>query len=368
MSVVRATGRMLRDPLTRRSLQVLEDGQARSGAFVASPNFPVYRYAWLRDGAFCAVALDAAGERAAAAAFHRWTARSVLESRSLVESAIERLERGEVPPPEAMPPTRYTLEGAPEPKDGAEAWPNFQLDGYGIWLWSLGVHGGGGIRSDVREAAALVARYLQAGWTLKCFNCWEEDVEGGEHASTRGAIVAGLDAAAHVLGDDDCAQAAADVRADLLRRFVVNGRFRRGPADDRVDGSLLWLGVPFGVVPPTEPLVQETVAAVRRDLAPNGGVYRYLGDTYYGGGEWLLLASSLAWHAAVTGDASGWELAQAWVRAQADENGDLPEQVYTHAQDPAMIDPWLEQWGRVATPLLWSHAMYVIAEAAAVAA
>jgi hypothetical protein len=31
-----------------------------------------------------------------------------------------------------------------------------------------------------------------------------------------------------------------------------------------------------------------------------------------------------------------------------------------------MIEPWVRRWGPVATPLLWSHAMFVIAEAARV--
>ncbi len=49
------------DAIARRSVEVLNEGQARSGAFVASPNFPTYHYAWLRDGAFCAHALDVVG-------------------------------------------------------------------------------------------------------------------------------------------------------------------------------------------------------------------------------------------------------------------------------------------------------------------
>jgi hypothetical protein len=34
------------------------------------------------------------------------------------------------------------------------------------------------------------------------------------------------------------------------------------------------------------------------------------------------------------------------------------------AQDPGMLEPRVCRWGPVATPLLWSHAMFVIAEAA----
>ena len=30
-----------------------------------------------------------------------------------------------------------------------------------------------------------------------------------------------------------------------------------------------------------------------------------------------------------------------------------------------MVQPWVRRWGPAATPLLWSHAMYLIAEAAA---
>jgi len=112
-------------------------------------------------------------------------------------------------------------------------------------------------------------------------------------------------------------------------------------------------------------LDSRTIAAIKSDLVgPSGGVYRYLGDSYYGGGEWLLLASSLAWHEAVAGDPAESAALNGWVRAQATAERDLPEQVTSRAQDPAMVEPWLERWGAVANPLLWSHAMYLVAEAA----
>lgn len=354
------------DVVARRSIAVLEEGQARSGAFVASPSFPVYRYAWLRDGAFCAHALELVGKPDAARAFHDWVAQSVELHRGMVESAIARIEDGETPPPEAMPPARYTLDGGLEHPE-EEPWPNFQVDGYGMWLWSLAEHRDGAVLSDERaRTVELVARYLRASWALRCFNCWEE-LDGGEHTSTLGAVVAGLEAAARLLDSPEWEVAADRVRSALLERFVTEGRFRRGPEDDRVDGSLLWLAVPFGVLPASDPAIEATVEAVRTDLAAGGGVYRYLGDSYYGGGEWLLLTSSLAWHDAVAGNLDASESAQEWVRAQARENGDLPEQVGGRAQQPEMVEPWTRRWGPVATPLLWSHAMYLIAEIAALA-
>jgi GH15 family glucan-1,4-alpha-glucosidase len=115
-----------------------------------------------------------------------------------------------------------------------------------------------------------------------------------------------------------------------------------------------------------EPIYEATVEGVRQELlCPDGGVYRYRGDTYYGGGEWILLTCSLAWHEARTGNLDGVAPLREWVRQTARPNGDLPEQVSNHAQEPGMIAPWVARWGPVATPLLWSHAMYLIMEDAA---
>lgn len=353
------------DPLGRHSLEVLRSGQAPSGALVACPAFDVYRYAWLRDGAFCAHALDVMGARDAARGWHDWVLASIEGNRQLVESATASVAGGRTPAPSAMPPARFTLDGRLEKPDEEEPWPNFQIDGYGMWLWALEKHlAGEPLPRSFEPTVELVAEYLRAVWPLECFNCWEE-LDGGIHASTLAAVYAGLCAAARLAGDERWAAEAESVRAFLLAHLVRDGRFRRGPDDPRLDGSLLWLGVPFGVVPLDHPALQATVDAVRRELSgPEGGVYRYRGDTYYGGGEWLLLTSSLAWHDAIAGNVDGFERAQAWVRAQALPNGDLPEQVPTRAQDPSMVGPWERKWGTVAAPLLWSHAMYLIAEAA----
>jgi GH15 family glucan-1,4-alpha-glucosidase len=350
------------DLIVRRSVEVLKQGQAPSGAFVASPAFPTYDYAWLRDGAFCAYALELFDESDAAASFHAWVARSIEGHRPMFEHAIARIDAGHPPSADEMPPARYTLDGSLEQTDGDEPWPNFQVDGYGMWLWALADRVGGPVDEALRSSIELAARYVRATAPLKSYSCWEE-FDGGEHASTLGAAIAGLEAAALLLDEQAWADEAELVRTRLLGRFVREGRFMRGAEDERVDGSLLWLGVPFRVLPLDDPRLDATVEAVRHDLhRPGGGVYRYLGDTYYGGGEWILLACSLAWYDAVRGNTGSLPAVREWVRAQAQSNGDLPEQVSDNAQTPGMIAPWVERWGPVATPLLWSHAMYLIME------
>ncbi len=84
-----------------------------------------------------------------------------------------------------------------------------------------------------------------------------------------------------------------------------------------------------------------------------------LGDTYYGGGEWLLLAALLGWHQARTGRGTEALAELEWVARHATPEGDLPEQVNDHLLAPDAEAHVARRWGPVATPLLWSHAMYL---------
>ena len=65
--------------LRQRSVEIIKAGQSPSGAYIACPTFPVYGFAWLRDGSFVADAMSRAGEVESAEAFFDWAARIVLE-------------------------------------------------------------------------------------------------------------------------------------------------------------------------------------------------------------------------------------------------------------------------------------------------
>ena len=71
-------------------------------------------------------------------------------------------------------PVRYTLEG----EESQEEWWEFQLDGYGTWLWALNQHQKQNpewqLSKGLLEASELVADYLTELWSLPCYDCWEE--------------------------------------------------------------------------------------------------------------------------------------------------------------------------------------------------
>ncbi|HEY8653788.1 MAG TPA: glycoside hydrolase family 15 protein [Dermatophilaceae bacterium] len=347
------------DPLIAASIRVLADGQSRSGAFIASPNFPQYGFAWLRDGAYCALAMDAVGERASSRAFHRWTAGVIDDQRTRILDIVGRLRVGEAFDRVEMLPTRYTLSGQAE-NEPQDAWPNFQLDGYGTWLFALHSHLGGADPAAYRPAVALAAEYVAASWELPCYDYWEEFGDQ-RHTSTLAAIAAGLRAASRMLDRPDLDETADAVLHFIQTTCVSGGSFVKGPKDDRLDASLISLATPFGLINELDPTLLATVEGIRTSLAsPSGGIRRYLGDSYYGGNPWLLLTSWLGWHDRLQGNAIGHSHARNWVRAHQGHSGWLPEQILDEAQDPSAVQPWVDRWGPVANPLLWSHAKYLL--------
>lgn len=343
--------------LFTRSIAVILEHQSPGGAYVACPNFPTYHYCWFRDGSFTAYAMDLAGRPESAACFHDWAAQAVNQREAVIHRAIARAAAGLPLEGSDILHTRYRLDGE---EGSTQEWPNFQLDGFGTWLWALEQHlarrkqppAAGWIR-----AAGLVADYLQALWRQPCYDCWEEFPDK-VHPHTLAAIYAGLGACSRLDGCDRSA-VQAEIRDFLLGQAVYDGHFVKFTGSYTVDASLLGLAVPYGVVPPDDPRMLETVRRIESSLR-RGGVHRYPTDTYYGGGEWVLLAAWLGWYYVELGEKARAGELLAWVEAQAAVNGDLPEQAPASLIDANMYKPWVDLWGPIASPLLWSHAQYII--------
>jgi len=348
-------------PLISRSIEVIKDGQAATGAYLASPTFPTYQYSWFRDGAFIADAMSRVGEIASAEGFFGWCNRILTDRRDQILDLVARGERDveDVALTEHLH-TRYTVDG----EESGTEWQDFQLDGYGTWLWALDRHTlrHNGDRAAFTEGAELTVRYLCVFWASPFYDWWEENGHR-RHPSSLAPIRRGLLAASDWPELDPALRARAAAVAGEIAELIEAEGVRDGHlikyfGSEEVDASLIACITPFSLYPPDDPVATATIERIESELT-RGGVYRFLDDTYYGGGEWILLAAFLGWHHAVTGNLTrAMELAD-WIAAQADGALNLPEQVDTHALHPERVAEWVERWGPSASPLLWSHAMYL---------
>ncbi|MCC6803217.1 MAG: glycoside hydrolase family 15 protein [Anaerolineae bacterium] len=366
----------LRDKIFRRSQQVILENQQPGGGYLACPNMPDYNFSWFRDGAFIAYALtidglhapiqrpnDVAAQWDSALRFHDWCARMINDRAEALERTIERATRGEPPVLADTINARYTAGGVP----GPDGWPEFQLDGPAVWLWSLAKY------AEVcrmkrplpviwETAIERAARYLAALWQTPCYDCWEE--RGSDiHVSTLAAIYAGLGAAQSLVPRLDYVEVREAIRRLILTEGMTPSReLAKSLHLDMFDANLLFAALPgFGLLAPDDPLMLRTVARIERDLLAEGhGVHRHREDTYYGGGAWVLLGLWLAWYDQQVGRNAEAERLFAWAEAHADADGNLPEQVNDAMLDTRCYDGWVEQRGVIASPLLWTHAKYLL--------
>ncbi|MFD2840726.1 glycoside hydrolase family 15 protein [Populibacterium corticicola] len=358
------------DFLIQHSAEVIRGFQEPDGAYPASPTFSAYKgYSWLRDGSFIAEGMSRFGDVNSVDNFHNWVNATLSGRREQVDDLVARHQAGQDIPLADMLPTRFTFDG----RDGSDPWWDFQTDGYGMWLWQVGEHVTRHGVDPTQWAAGLAVAFDFAAefWQTNCYDWWEEHSEC-VHTSTLGALFAGFEAVARgsLLDAERTARSvelAAAVREFVLAKATVTGRAQDPSAphlakwvgSEAVDASLAACVVPFGIVDIDSSLGHNTIDAVERDLSVDGGVHRFRADVFYGGGQWLLLSCLVGWNKAVAGDVADAARYLAWVAEQARANGDMPEQVDNHLNHPEHEAEWIEKWGTVATPLLWSHGMFL---------
>lgn len=354
--------------LYRRSIEIILENQSASGSYIASPNFPTYHYCWFRDGSFIAYAMDLAGQHESAQRFHQWVADRVNERRDLVRTGLAKAYSGQKLTDSEILHTRYRLDGRDgEPGD----WPNFQLDGFGTWLWALNEHQKHHpkvqLSQSMLDAAELVADYLCGLWSLPCYDCWEEFPDH-VHPHTLAAIYGGLQAHTELTGRVHTL-VTESIRSQLLAGAQEFGHFVKFPGSPDVDASLLGLCIPYSVVELEDPIMLRTVEQIELTILRDGGLHRYAEDSYFGGGEWILLTAWLGWYySELAGKQQDWKPALdlkiqtclEWIEAHVGTNQSLPEQVAEHLNHPSYYSTWVDRWGEIASPLLWSHANYII--------
>jgi GH15 family glucan-1,4-alpha-glucosidase len=256
-------------------------------------------------------------------------------------------------------PTRYMLDG----NECSDEWPNFQLDGYGTWLWTLSEHikltENNHLINKYKNSIKIAIDYLSNFWNYPNFDCWQENGER-VHTATLASIYGGLKAINEYIKDENVEETVKVIKQYVLDNCLEDGRLKKCIDLAAIDANLLWTAIPFKLFEVNDLIIEKTVKAIEDNLVHNGGVHRYPEDTYYGGGEWIVLSAWLGLYYCQVKELDKAKEMLAWIESKANNKGELAEQSLEHVNNKNYISKWKSLWGEVASPVLWSHAMYLI--------
>lgn len=260
-----------------------------------------YRYCWLRDATFSLMALNSVGFEAEAVAWRDWLLRAVAGDPSGLQimyspSGNRRL-------------TEETLgwltgyEGSQPVRVGNAAHDQFQLDVFGEVFDALYQSAVDGmvVETNTWSLVRHLVDYVAAHWREPDDGIWE--VRGGRRHFTHSKVMAwvavdraialvehvGIDAANkdqsahHRPIDMEAWHELRDaIKADVLTHGVDdNGAFVQSYGSSDFDASLLLVAL-VGFLPPDDPHVCATVAAIENNLMVDGFVKRYLATGHDG--------------------------------------------------------------------------------------
>jgi GH15 family glucan-1,4-alpha-glucosidase len=300
---------VLRSLLTLKALAHWETGGIVAAATTSLPeqlggprNWD-YRFCWLRDATFTLYALIGAGILDEAKAWHEWLLRAVAGSPDDLQivygvAGERRLQEYEIP---WLP----GYEGSAPVRIGNGAVGQLQLDVYGEVLDAFYVARRAGLStSDATWALECnLILHLETIWREPDEGIWE--VRGGRRHFTHSKVMAwvAFDRAVRSIEEfrlDGPLERWREVRAAIHAEVCARGydanesTFVQSFGDTTLDASLLLIPI-VGFLPPEDPRVQGTVAAIERRLLRDGFVLRYDTGTAVDGlppGEGAFLACS----------------------------------------------------------------------------
>jgi GH15 family glucan-1,4-alpha-glucosidase len=287
-----------REPI-ERSLITLKALQYRpSGGIIASPTTSLpeqpggvrnwdYRFCWLRDATFALNALLLAGYIEEATQWREWLLRAVAGSPQDLQilygvTGVRRLDEYEI---SWLP----GYQGAAPVRVGNAASRQFQLDVYGEVMDTLHLARVSGLDPEPAAWDLQVAllEFLESHWQLPDDGIWE--VRGPQQHFTHSKIMAWV-AFDRVIKDAerDGLEAPLErwkrtrdaIHAEVCARGfdAKRGSFVQSYESQHLDASLL-LMPQVGFLPPDDPRVRGTIAAIERGLIVDGLVLRYSTET-----------------------------------------------------------------------------------------
>ncbi|HCO95277.1 MAG TPA: hypothetical protein DIU00_15225 [Phycisphaerales bacterium] len=229
-----------------------------------------------------------------------------------------------------------------------------------------------------KTADGICRSWKDNAFVLPCYDLWEERCvlpgHEGFHTYSLAMCIAGLRAAIEMLGkkrkwlktQKEMSDAFAEVysagRKSIPRTYRKGAiaKNRKIKADDlKPDTSLLGLVYPSGILDPQDEKMKRTVLEIiKMNTMDSGGLLRYPADRYCGGVRkgWVTLTG-----------AGTWPLLSFWMSIYYSLCGDNKNANKFFEQPLKRIDKYIpeqifEDKSRSSiTPLLWSHAMFVIA-------
>jgi GH15 family glucan-1,4-alpha-glucosidase len=227
-----------------------------------------------------------------------------------------------------------------------------------------------------KTASGICRSWKGDAFILPCYDLWEERCilpkQRGFHTYSLAICMAGLRVAIKLVGkkkkwlrtekemSDTFAQVHSSSRKSIQRTFrkeLKNRKIKTG--DSLPDTSLLGLVYPSGILDPNDEVMKKTVQEIIKSNMTNGeGLLRYPEDKYCGGvrkgwvtltgaGTWPLLSFWMSIYYSLCGDNKNAKTFFERPLERIDKY--IPEQIFEDKSHPSI------------TPLLWSHAMFVIA-------
>jgi len=378
--------------LIKVSKEVIEDGSLENGAIVAANSdkaiYPAttqdYRYVWVRDAAYVCIAADLLQLRDISERFFDWCLNRAedFKETGFFSNAynVNGTIHGTLISPDQPKVPQHLRESC---IDLIHFGTQFQPDQSGSLLIVIDHH----IKhfnTDVSKFKKLIEKTASGicrawkgdAFILPSYDLWEERCvlpeQEGFHTYSLAMCIAGLRAAIELVGkkikwlrtEKEMSNAFAQIYSKstksiprTFRKEVKNLKIKAG--DSLPDTSLLGLVYPSGILDPNDDRMKKTVQEIIKSNTTNGGdLFRYPGDRYCGGvrrgwvtltgaGTWPLLSFWMSIYYSLCGDYKNAK--KFFDRPLGGIDKYIPEQIFEDKSRSSI------------SPLLWSHAMFVIA-------
>ena len=337
---------------------ILQDCSLENGGIVAANSskhyYPVtaknYFYVWPRDASFACIAADILGLRNIQENYFDWCMNNAegFDNHGLFYEKYH--------------------------PNGLKASDRFQPDQTGAVLFAiwhyLNRHQFSKRESKyddlIRNMANGICSVWEKGHFLhNSYDLWEERIcfpDLHENFTySMASCIRGLQCANELIPNSTWLQVSHEMKSRLDEHFLDFFIRSYGDLPDtRIDASVLGLVYPFGIYDPLDERIIASIHELEDKLSIHGGIHRYEHDEYdgwmldgehrkKGAGAWPILNFWLSIYFQRAGKQEKAKYYYTWVLDRIKEDNLIPEQIFENDIQVSV------------SPLLWSHAMFVIA-------